>query len=78
MPVYVYECTKCKRKFEVVQGIKDATLTKHSDCTEGHIGLPDVCDGGIKRILQSPNLQFNGKGTPKFFEKKKPFNPLKR
>jgi len=70
MPIYTYECNKCKRTFDVIQGIKDKTLEKHSDCTEGHSGLPEVCEGDIKRIIQTPTIIFKGKGwTPKKFKR---------
>jgi putative FmdB family regulatory protein len=70
MPVYVYECEKCGRIFNVIQNINDKSLEKHSDCTEGHKDLKEVCEGKIKRIIQSVNLSFKGKGwTPKFFRK---------
>ena len=70
MPVYIYECKKCRRTFEVLQGIKDEKLVKHSDCTEGHQGLPDICDGEIKRLISdNVNISFKGKGwTKKFFK----------
>jgi predicted nucleic acid-binding Zn ribbon protein len=71
-PVYVYSCDKCKKEFDVLQGINDKTLTKHSDATEGHSGLKEVCDGNIKRIIQPCSFSLRGSGwTNKFFRGKK-------
>ena len=70
MPIYTYECKKCKRSFDVLQRITDDKLVKHSDCTEGHQGLPDVCDGDIVRLISiSVSISFKGKGwTKRFFK----------
>ena len=51
MPIYEYECQKCKRTFEVRQGINDPKFTKHDEVTEGHAGLPEPCKGKISRLI---------------------------
>jgi len=70
MPIYVYECNKCKRTFEVFQKITDLALTSHLDCNEGHEGLAVPCDGKIGRLIQPCAVIFKGSGwTPKHFTK---------
>jgi predicted nucleic acid-binding Zn ribbon protein len=49
MPVYLYECTKCERKLEVTQNIKDKVL-KH----KRHIKRDyreKRCNGTLKRLI---------------------------
>lgn len=68
MPIYIYECDKCKKVMEVMQRITDPVMILHSDLTEGHSGEKEICVGNIKRIIQTPILKFNGKGwTRRFF-----------
>ena len=70
MAIYVYECDKCKRKFEVRQGMNDPKFTNHRDVTEGHSGLKDVCEGTIHRLILGCAVIFKGTGwTPKFSNK---------
>ena len=41
MPTYDYVCTKCKKKYEIFQSMKDKALTKCPKCggkTERQIG----------------------------------------
>lgn len=42
MPIYEYECAKCKKKFEISQSIKDNPLTRCID---------KKCKGRIKRLI---------------------------
>lgn len=51
MPLYEYECKKCKRRMEVLQGFDDAPPK----------GCPE-CDGGLERLLSAPAFQFKGSG----------------
>jgi predicted nucleic acid-binding Zn ribbon protein len=54
---------------EVCQKITDPILIKHSDMTEGHIGLKDICNGDVKKTIQTPSIHFKGLGwTPKHFK----------
>jgi putative FmdB family regulatory protein len=54
MPNYDYECQKCRKRFEVFQGMNDAKLT---DCPQ-----PD-CDGQVKRLLGTGGgIIFKGSG----------------
>ena len=77
MPIYVYECSKCKRQFEVRQKITDPVMKVHSDVTEGHQKLKEICKGEIHRVIQPVGIVFKGKGwTPKFAEKRKNFNKM--
>jgi len=69
MPIYIYTCKKCNRTMEVCQKITDPILIKHSDMTEGHIGLKDICNGDVKKTIQTPSIHFKGLGwTPKHFK----------
>jgi len=66
MPVYVYECKKCKKQFETIQGIKEPSYNYHY---EYQIYTKEkFCDGNVKRIIQPVNVSVK-KGTPKFFRK---------
>jgi len=51
MPLYEYECTKCKQRLEVLQSFNDASPT---NCPE--------CDGRLERLLSAPAFQFKGSG----------------
>ena len=44
MPTYEYECTKCKKTFEISQSIKDKSLTICPD---------KKCKGTLKRMISS-------------------------
>ncbi len=52
MPIYVYECSKCKRTIEVKQSIKDAPLT---DCECG-------AKGSLSKVIQPTAVLFKGSG----------------
>ncbi len=51
MPVYEYECLKCKKKHEIMQRITENPLT---DC-------PD-CGGTMKKIISSTTFVLKGSG----------------
>jgi putative FmdB family regulatory protein len=51
MPIYEYECTKCKSHTEAFQKLSDKPLTK---CKK--------CGGRLEKILSAPAIQFKGSG----------------
>jgi putative FmdB family regulatory protein len=51
VPIYEYECTKCGHRFEVVQKLNDAHITR---C--------EKCKGKVERLVSSPAIQFKGTG----------------
>ena len=51
MPIYGYECKKCKRQFEVTQGINDKPLTS---CL--------YCFGKLRRLIQRTAFILKGSG----------------
>lgn len=51
MPLYEYECKKCKHRFERIQKFSDKMLTK---CPE--------CGGPIEQMISAPAVQFKGSG----------------
>ncbi len=51
MPIYEYRCTKCERRFEVIQKFSDQPLTVHEEC-----------GGAVERLLSAPAFQFKGTG----------------
>jgi len=51
MPLYEYECGKCKHRFEKIQKFSDKMLTK---CPE--------CGGRIEQMISAPAVQFKGSG----------------
>jgi putative FmdB family regulatory protein len=51
MPLYEYQCKKCKHRFEKIQKFSDKLLTK---CPE--------CGGPIEQLLSAPAVQFKGSG----------------
>ena len=51
MPLYEYQCSKCGRKFEVLQKFADAPLTVHEEC-----------GGAVERLLSASGFQFKGSG----------------
>lgn len=51
MPIYEYQCRKCKNTTEVIQKITDKPLTK---CRE--------CGGRLEKLISSPAIQFKGTG----------------
>ncbi|HXT34492.1 MAG TPA: FmdB family zinc ribbon protein [Chloroflexota bacterium] len=51
MPLYEYACAACAHRFEIRQGIRDASLTT---CPE--------CGGAIRRVLFPVGIVFKGSG----------------
>jgi putative FmdB family regulatory protein len=51
MPLYEYECKKCKRRFERIQKFSDPPVRK---CPE--------CGGSVERLLSPAAVQFKGSG----------------
>jgi putative FmdB family regulatory protein len=51
MPIYEYECKKCKAHVEAFQKFSDKPLTK---CTK--------CGGKLERKISAPAIQFKGSG----------------
>ena len=51
MPLYEYQCTKCKHTFEKIQKFSDPPVTK---CPE--------CGGKVEQLLSAPAIQFKGAG----------------
>jgi putative FmdB family regulatory protein len=51
VPLYEYQCKKCKHRFEKIQKFSDAPVRK---CPE--------CGGSVEKLLSSPAVQFKGTG----------------
>src|SRR5436190_18819010 len=51
MPIYEYECSACKNRFERSQRFSDPALT---DCPE--------CGGPVRRVLFPAGIVFKGSG----------------
>lgn len=51
MPIYEYECQKCKSHTEAFQKVNDKPLTK---CKK--------CGGKLEKMISAPAIQFKGSG----------------
>jgi len=51
VPLYEYQCKKCKHKFEKIQKFSDRPIRK---CPQ--------CGGPVDKIQHAPNVQFKGSG----------------
>ena len=51
MPLYEYQCKKCKHRFEKIQKFSDPLVKK---CPE--------CGGPVEQLLSAPAVQFKGSG----------------
>jgi putative FmdB family regulatory protein len=51
VPLYEYQCKKCKHKFEKIQKFSDRPLKK---CPE--------CGGVLEKVLHAPGVHFKGSG----------------
>jgi putative FmdB family regulatory protein len=51
VPLYEYQCKKCKHKFEKIQKFSDPPIRK---CTE--------CGSPVEKVMHAPNVQFKGTG----------------
>jgi putative FmdB family regulatory protein len=50
MPTFTYECSKCKRDFEVIQKVSDPELTLCVlTVTDG--STVTKCDGSVRRVI---------------------------
>jgi putative FmdB family regulatory protein len=60
MPTYEYECSKCRKTFEMFQSMKDDRLTT---CPESHCQMKKWGKGPVKRLLGTgAGLIFKGSG----------------
>jgi putative FmdB family regulatory protein len=51
LPLYEYQCKKCKHRFEKIQLFSDKPIKK---CPE--------CGGPVEKLLSAPAIQFKGSG----------------
>jgi putative FmdB family regulatory protein len=51
VPLYEYQCKKCKHKFEKIQKFSDSPVKK---CPE--------CGGPVEQLISAPAVQFKGSG----------------
>jgi len=51
VPLYEYQCKKCKHKFEKIQKFSDPPVRKCPEC-----GSP------VEKVMHAPNVQFKGTG----------------
>jgi putative FmdB family regulatory protein len=51
MPLYEYQCSRCRARFEVIQKASDMPRQK---CPK--------CGGALKKVISPPALQFKGSG----------------
>ena len=51
MPLYEYQCTKCKRRTEKIESV-----------TGPHLNKCPHCGGKVERLLAAPAIQFKGSG----------------
>jgi putative FmdB family regulatory protein len=51
MPIYEYECGKCRKKIEVIQKMSDKPLKKH-----------EKCGGTLTKLISAAGFQFKGTG----------------
>ena len=51
MPLYEYQCKKCKHRFERIQKFSDPPVKK---CPE--------CKGPVEQLISAPAVQFKGTG----------------
>jgi putative FmdB family regulatory protein len=51
VPLYEYQCKKCRHRFEKIQKFSDRPVKK---CPE--------CGGAVEQLLSAPAVQFKGEG----------------
>ena len=56
MPIYEYECEKCKKSFEVEQKLSEP---KKKDCPQ------EGCTGEVKRLISPSSFVLKGGGWAK-------------
>lgn len=54
MPIYEYECEKCKRTFEEDQKISDPKLTTCELVSRDPLDDGAKCGGPVKRLISGP------------------------
>ncbi len=60
MPTYYYECSKCRKTFEIFQSMKDDAL---KTCPKTHCRMKTWGKGKVKRLLGTgAGLIFKGSG----------------
>ena len=52
MPIYEYQCRKCKHRFERIQQFSDPPIKKCPQCRGGR----------VEKLLSSPAVHFKGSG----------------
>jgi len=51
MPLYEYQCKKCRHRFEKIQKFSDKPMKKCPDC-----------GGPLEQLISAPAVQFKGSG----------------
>jgi putative FmdB family regulatory protein len=51
VPLYDYQCKKCRHRFEKIQKFSDPEIKKFPEC-----------GGEVERLLSAPAVQFKGSG----------------
>jgi putative FmdB family regulatory protein len=65
MPTYEYECEGCKKKFEVMQSMKDAEFKVHNEAEKC------TCYGKVVRLISGgAGVIFKGKGWTRKYHTK--------
>lgn len=52
MPIYEYQCRKCKHRFERIQKFSDPPIRKCPECSGGR----------VEKLLSPPAVHFKGSG----------------
>lgn len=52
MPLYEYQCRKCRHRFEVIQSLADKPIRKCPMCRKGT----------VQKLVSSPAVHFKGSG----------------
>jgi len=56
MPIYEFECTKCRNRFEILQA------RYHDDKIQESCPLCKKCQGETRRVFSVPLVMYNGDG----------------
>ena len=60
MPLFEFQCVKCKRRVEKIYTSFDA-MQKETDCyCDRHAGGPEGCTGFLERVQSAPAFKVNG------------------
>lgn len=57
MPLYEYECDKCKRRIVTLQRMSDPDYTSHTEIPDN-----EKCDGNVKKVYSVFDMKFVGGG----------------